>query len=100
MSFQLSCSSLIEDKFFVGAKITELKFADWTLNFAISAELNTSNEQIFAEIAELNVVQCKYKDFSIHSLTCKNDIPKISRFRAIRFVRQRSQICSVSVILG
>ena len=74
------------DKFFGETKITELKLADWTSNFARSAELNTSNEQIFIEIAESNVLQCKYKDFSIHSLTYKNNILKISRFRPIRFV--------------
>ena len=74
------------DKFFGGTKIMELKFADWTSNFARSAELNTSTEQIFTEIAELNALQCKCKEFSIHSLTHKNNILKISRFRAIRFV--------------
>ena len=78
MSFQLSCSSLMEDKFFGGTKITELKFAEWTSNFARSMELNTSNEQIFAESVELDVLQCKCKDFSIHSLTHKNNIQKIS----------------------
>ena len=57
-----------------------------TLNFARTAELKTSNEQIFTEIGELNVLQCKWKDFSINSLTHKNNILKISRFSAIRFV--------------
>ena len=66
MSFQLSCSSLMEDNFFGGTKAKELKFADWTSNFARNAELNTSNEQLFTEIAELNVLQCKCKYFSIH----------------------------------
>ena len=74
------------DKFFGRTKITELKFADWTSNFARTAELKTSNEQIFTEIGELNVLQCKWKDFSINSLTHKNNILKISRFSAIRFV--------------
>ena len=52
MSFQLSSISVMGDKFFVGAKITELKFSDWTSDFTRSAELNTSNEQICTEIME------------------------------------------------
>ena len=72
---------------FGGTKITELKFVDWTSNFAGGTELNTSNKQIFTEIAELNVLQCKCEDFSIHSLTYQNNILKISRFRAIWFAR-------------
>ena len=54
--------------------------------FARSAELNTSNKKIFTEIVKLNVLQCKCKDFSIHLLTYKNNILKVSRFRAIWFV--------------
>ena len=77
-------------KFFGGTKIAELKFADCTSNFARSAELNFSNEQIFTEIVELNVLQCKCKDFTyllrINSLRYKNNILKMLRFRALRFI--------------